>query len=106
MRNLYLVHCGFYDLEILDGAYESHVNFFVAAQDFEDARAKVKTLPEFVRKKMHVDGLQEVQAVDGHRISLTEDAALAGATRLVSNKFRELAPKKPAAPQTGLEITQ
>jgi len=37
---LYLVHCGFYDVELCDGLYESHVNFFVAAKSFEDARVQ------------------------------------------------------------------
>lgn len=92
---LYLVHCGFYDAEILDGVYESHVNFFVVAGDFEDARTKVRLQPDFVRKKMHVDGLQEIQVVDGHRLALQEDPELVGTTLVVSNKLRELAPKKP-----------
>jgi hypothetical protein len=93
---LFLVHCGYYDSEVLDGNYESHVNFFVAASDFDDARARVKLLPDFVRKRMHVDGLQEVQAVSGYRLALQEDSALQGATVLLSNKHRDLAPKKPA----------
>jgi len=98
MTKLYMVHCGFYDSEILEGNYESHVNFFVAAQDFEDARNQAKLLPDFMRKKMHVDGLQEIQAVGGHRLELKTDPALHGSTVLVSNKLRELAPKKNADP--------
>jgi hypothetical protein len=94
---LYLVHCGFYDLEILDGIYESHVNFLIPAASFEDARAKVKLEPDFQKKRMHVDGLQEIQAVRGHRISLTEDPALAGQTISVSNRHRDLAPKPATA---------
>lgn len=27
LMNLYLAHCGFYDTEVCDGLYESHVNF-------------------------------------------------------------------------------
>ena len=94
MTKLFLVHCGFYDLEILDGNYESHVNYFVAAPDFEEARTRVRLLPDFQRKKMHVDGIQEIQAVAGHRVALNEDAALNGQTVLISNKLRDLAPKK------------
>jgi hypothetical protein len=93
-HKLYLVHCGFYDLDLCEGNYESHVNFFVAAESFEDARGKARLLPDFLRKRMHVDGIQEIQAVSGCRIDLIEDATLAGETVIVSNKTRELAPKK------------
>lgn len=93
---LYLVHCGFYDAELCEGIYESHVNFFVVAQDFEDARLRAKQLPEFKAKRMHVDGLQEIAAVSGHRIELTQDIGLNGTTVITSNKHRDLAPKKPS----------
>jgi hypothetical protein len=90
---LYLVHCGFYDTEVCDGLYESHVNFFVSAESFEDARAKAKLFPEFQAKRMHVDGLQEVQAVGGFRLLLEQDPSLGGQTRIVNYKYRDLAPK-------------
>jgi uncharacterized protein len=90
---LYLVHCGFYDTELCEGIYESHVNFFVAAEGFEDARMRAKLLPEFKSKRMHVDGLQEISAVSGYNIVLSEDANLRGQTVIVSNKHRDLAPK-------------
>ncbi len=95
---LYLVHCGFYDSDICDGVYESHVNFMVAAATFEEARLKAKELPEFKNKRMHVDGLQEVAAVNGCRVFLEEDSTLAGKTLLINNKYRDLAPK--LLPQT------
>ena len=101
MKKLYLVHCGFYDLELCHGIYESHVNFFVAADSFEDARVQVKTVPEFVSKKMHVDGLQEITAVMGKRLILEEDASLQGATQVTSSRHRDLAPKPAAAPASG-----
>ncbi len=91
---LYLVHCGFYDTELFDGIYESHVNFFVVASSFEDARAKVRLEPEFLKKKMHVDGLQEIRSVNGHKIDLTREASLAGGSEIISSRHRELAPKK------------
>ena len=100
MTKLYLVHCGFYDNEICDGLYESHVNFFVAATNFEDARKKAKEIPEFQKKRMHVDGLQEIQAVDGFSIALTEDTQLAGQTLITNFKHRDLAPPKPATAPT------
>jgi len=90
---LYLVHCGFYDSEICDGLYESHVNFFIAAQSFEDARAKAKLIPEFKLKKMHIDGLQEVVVVGGHRIQLNEEVELNGETHILNYKYRDLAQK-------------
>lgn len=94
--NLYLVHCGFYDHELSDGVYESHTNFFVAAESFDDARAKAKLNPEFKGKRMHVDGLQEIQAVDGYRVSVARDVALEGRSVVVSSRHRDLAPKAPA----------
>lgn len=95
---LYLVHCGFYDPELQDGIYESHVNLLLAATSFEDARAKAKLQPDFQKKRMHVDGLQEIQAVSGFRVKLEEDASIAGQTLIQSNRHRDLAPKP--APQT------
>jgi hypothetical protein len=90
---LYLVHCGFYDNDVCDGVYESHVNFFVVAEGFEEARAKARLLPDFQKKRMHVDGVQEIAAVDGYRLQLTLDPTTNGRTILLNNKQRELAPK-------------
>lgn len=95
---LYLVHCGFYDPDLCDGLYEGHVNFFVAAESFDDARAHAKQIPEFKSKKMHVDGLQEVVAVSGHRIRLDLAEELAGKTLIVNHRHRDLALK--ASPPT------
>ena len=98
---LFLVHCGFYENDIADGIYESHANFFVVASDFAEARLKAKELPEFQARRMHVDGLQEIEAVAGHRVTLIEDTALAGQSLLKSHKHRDLAPTKPSiAPST------
>lgn len=94
---LYLVHCGFYDSDLCDGLYESHVNFFVAAQSFEDARAQAKQISEFQKKRMHVDGLQEIQSVNGFKISLSSEAELEGKTIILNHKHRDLAPKPVSA---------
>jgi hypothetical protein len=91
---LFVVHCGFYDTDLLDGIYESHVNFVIAAESFEDARAKVKLEPEFQKKRMHVDGLQLVDAIKGYRVTLTHDATLEEQSVITSNCHRDLAPKK------------
>lgn len=93
-RMLYLVHCGFYDPDLCDGIYESHVNFFVAASSNEEARAQAKRLPDFKVKRMHIDGLQEISAVTGFRIELTEDSTLGEKTVIISHKHRDLAPKQ------------
>jgi hypothetical protein len=90
---LFLVHCGFYDLGLADGIYESHTNFMVAAEDFEDARKRAKLINVFAEKRMHVDGLQEIEAVDGHRINLLLDAGLEGQSIIKSSRHRDLAPK-------------
>ena len=96
---LYLVHCGFYDLEMAGGIYESHVNFFVCADNFEDARVKAKELPDFKAKRMHVDGVQEIEAVGGYRVCLERSEDLTeNETRVHSHRHRDLAPK-PAATQ-------
>ena len=94
---LYLIHCGFYDPNLCGGLYEGHVNFFVVANSFEDARAKAKLIPEFLAKKMHVDGLQEVVAVGGYRIELQESADLRGETVIRNHRHRDLAPKAQAS---------
>lgn len=91
---LYLVHCGFYDTDVCDGLFESHVNFYVVANSFEEAREKAKLLPEFKGKRMHVDGLQEVNAVNGYHVKLEADAALNGETKVVNFKHRDLAPAR------------
>ncbi len=94
MPSLFLVHCGFYDLELSDGIYESHVNFFVVADDFDDAKARAKELPEYKARRMHVDGLQRIDAVQGFRVVLKPDAGLRGETQVLGNRHRDLAPKK------------
>jgi acyl-CoA thioesterase FadM len=91
---LFLVHCGFYDSEVVDGVYEFHVNFVVAAESFEDARTRVKLEPDFQKKKMHVDGLQLIEAAQGYRVELRADESLEGRSLVTSSRHRDLAPKK------------
>lgn len=95
---LFLVHCGFYDLEICDGIYESHINIHVIAASPEEARLKAKQDPSFVKKRMHVDGIQEIAAINGYRIDLKEDPSLKGESIIVSNRHRDLAPKPATTP--------
>jgi hypothetical protein len=92
MKKLYLIHCGFYDENLSHGVYESHVNLFVVADHFEEARTQVKLIPEFKIRKMHVDGLQEIEMVQGYSIEAKKvDENQASIIR--SHKHRDLAPK-------------
>ena len=93
MTKLYLVHCGFYDGTLAEGIYESHTNFFIVASSFEGARSRVKEVEAFKARKMHVDGVQEVSAVCGHRIRLERDLSLQELdTLILSHRHRDLAP--------------
>ena len=69
---LYQMHCGYYDKAIMDGIYEFHVNIFVVADSPEAAKQQVKRTPAFIAKKMHVDGTQVIDVVDGYKIVLEE----------------------------------
>lgn len=91
---LYLVHCGFYDPAIADAIFESHTNFFVAANSFEDARVRVKEMEGYQERKMHVDGVQEINVVNGHRVSLERDSSMGEfENQITSSRHRDLAPK-------------
>jgi hypothetical protein len=96
-KKLFLVHCGFYDSEISDGVYESHVNYMVVADSFDDARVQVRLHPEFAKKKMHVDGMQWIEAVNGFKVQLERDPAYEGQSRINTKKHRDFATAKPAA---------
>ena len=67
---LFLIHVGFYDPEIMEGLYEQHSNYFVVAQNIKEAKKKALLNPIYKRKTMHIDGIQELNAVDGFRINL------------------------------------
>ena len=93
---LFLIHCGYYDSALCDGLYEGHVNFFVVAKSFDEAKIQAKLIPEFKTKRMHIDGLQEIAAIDGYRIRLEESPDLQGGSILLSHRHRDLAPKQTA----------
>ena len=67
---LYLVHVGFYDNNISSGFYESHTNYFVVADSVKSTKSKAKLIKEYKDKKMHIDGIMEVNEVDGYNINL------------------------------------
>jgi len=67
---LFLIHVGFYDPEIMEGLYKQHSNYFVVAQNIKQAKKKALLNPIYKRKIMHIDGIQELNIVDGFRINL------------------------------------
>ena len=67
---LYLVHTGYYDKNISDGFFEQHTNIFIAANTPYEAREKVKKNKEYIDKKMHIDGIKEIENIDGYDIEL------------------------------------
>lgn len=83
---LFIVHVGYYDHEV--GIYELHTNFFVAAHDVRDARHIIKEKPIFQQKKMHIDAVQEIEVVDGYRVTLTADQG--NATQVKNYGYTEL----------------
>ena len=70
---LYLIHVGFYDPDIMEGLYEQHVNYFVVAENVVDAKKKARENSMYKKKKMHIDGIQELKIIDGYRINLIRD---------------------------------
>ena len=70
---LYLIHAGYYDSEIMDGLYENHINYFVVAENVDSANKKARQNSTYKKKKMHVDGIRELNIVDGYRIKLVKD---------------------------------
>ena len=81
---LYFIHCGFYDVEISSGIYEFHVNLPVIACDVEEAKRKVRIIPQFTEKKMHIDGIQEISTVEGYSISFMKSSL---STESIVNNF-------------------
>ena len=48
---LFMVHVGFYDDEVGEGIYESHINIFVAAGNPKSAKKKIISMDKFRDKK-------------------------------------------------------
>jgi len=67
---LYLIHTGYYDKSIGEGFYEQHMNIFIAAKDAYSAKKKVKKNNDYLAKKMHIDGIKEIETIDGYDIKL------------------------------------
>lgn len=86
MMKLYMTHCGFYDKSFLEGIFEQHVNLFVIAQNFEEAKLNAKNLDVVKEKNMHIDGILEINAVSGYNIRPILDSKLGGITDLKANQ--------------------
>ena len=69
---LFMVHVGFYDPSIGDGIYETHLNYFIAAENAKDAKSKTHELAQFKEKSMHIDGIKEINNVEGYEVILKE----------------------------------
>ena len=70
---LFMIHVGFYDDQVGEGIYESHINFFVAAGNAKSAKKKIMRMDEFRNKKMHIDGIKEITNVDGYEVHLPKN---------------------------------
>ena len=70
---LYLVHAGYYNPKIMGGLYEQHTNYFVVAKNVKDAKKMARKNIAFKKNKMHIDGIQELNGVDGYRIKLVKE---------------------------------
>lgn len=87
---LYLVHVGFYNETWGSNVFESHTNFFVVAENAKDARAKVKEKEEVKKYRMHVDGILEINQIDGYKIELSKTESTD--TQMTVTAHRDLAP--------------
>ncbi|WP_413294595.1 DUF1543 domain-containing protein [Bdellovibrio sp. HCB185ZH] len=87
MPKLYNVHCGFYDTTVNAGLFEGHTNFLVVADSFAEAKAQAKSKSEFKKLKMHVDGIQEIDTVDGYTVDLKSNPKLPGTTIIKRQKY-------------------
>jgi predicted acyl esterase len=94
-KKLYIVHVGFYEEEPNYGVYESHTNIYVAADTPQEAKAIVKALPVYAKKRMHTDGIHEISAVQGYRIRLDHDKSLDDQSVLKSFGYEALNPNAP-----------
>lgn len=91
MKKLFLVHLGYYD-ELNQGVYESHTNIFVVANSYEEARKLAKENEMVRTNKMHIDGIQHIEMVDGYDLVLKKSER--NNTIINNHHFRELGQKK------------
>ena len=87
---LYLIHVGFYDSELMDGLYEQHGNFFVVAKNAKEAKTRAKMNQVFQNKNMHIDGIQELNLVDGYRVNLVKETGTKETVNYSYNEVKKL----------------
>tara|TARA_B100001250_G_C19716144_1_gene751573 strand:+ start:164 stop:448 length:285 start_codon:yes stop_codon:yes gene_type:complete len=71
---LYLIHTGYYDKSIGDGFYEQHTNILIVAKNPPSAKEKVKKNKDYINKKMHIDGIKEIENIDGYDLQLNKSS--------------------------------
>ena len=87
MKKLFLIHLGYSD-DINGGVFEQHTNIFVVADDFDSAQLVAKRIPIVIEKKMHIDGMQLIEKVEGFDIVLTKSNGKE--TNIVNRNYGEL----------------
>jgi len=91
---LYLIHTGYYDKNVGEGFYEQHTNILICAKSVYDAREKIKKSCEYVEKKMHIDGIKEIENIDGHDIILKKSKVESKVNSYNHHQVRFLKPNK------------
>ena len=71
---LFMVHTGFYDKKISRGIFEFHTNYFIVAENHIKAKEKILNKSEFKKRNMHIDGIIEINNIDGFKIDLIKTA--------------------------------
>jgi hypothetical protein len=87
---LYLIHCGFYEEELSDGIFEFHINIPIVAGTLDEAKQKVRLQPMFIKKKMHIDGIQEIQQVGGFAVEVRPLNDPSQGDSIIDIRFRDL----------------
>ncbi len=83
---LFIVHVGYYDNEI--GIYELHTNFVAAADSVIQVKKLVKEKEIFQKKNMHIDAVQEIEMVDGYKVTLVKDVS--DTTKLINYNYTQI----------------
>ena len=89
---LYLIHLGYYDKNS-DGFYEQHTNILIVSENVHNAKNKIKNHNDFLERKMHIDGIKEIEIVDGYQISLNKTSDKQKITTYNHNQVRFLKSK-------------
>ena len=63
----------FYEGETTRDKIMQGLNYYAYHKNVKDAKKKAKQNSIYKKKKMHIDGIQEVNNIDGYRINLTWD---------------------------------